>query len=265
MITTGSKFFFGLAGLAIVAAVVWGWGTDGGLLGAASLGLRGGAGELSGYTVLLFVAICALGLGVASSAFRDADPEAAAEVARLEAVPPATPPAGLSYWPVVAAFGAVVSAIGLVVGAALFVAGLFIVGIAIVEWMVLAWADRATGDPAVNQQIRNRLMYPFEVPLAGAIVVGGIVFSFSRVFLTLSKNGASAVAIVIAVGILVIGFLVSYRPKVSSNVLAGFLVIVALGVLAGGIVAAERGARHFEHHDSGEHSELAPHDEESEG
>jgi len=36
-------------------------------------------------------------------------------------------------------------------------------------------ADRATGDPVANRKIRNRFMYPFEVPIFGAI---GILYSY---------------------------------------------------------------------------------------
>ena len=28
------------------------------------------------------------------------------------------------------------------------------------------WSERATGDAEVNRQIRNRLMYPIEIPVA---------------------------------------------------------------------------------------------------
>lgn len=96
MVTTGSKFFFGLSVAALGAAAAYGWSTDGGFLGVLTLGLRGGVGDLSGYTVLLSLAGMASCLGIAASAFRDADPEAAAAVARLEAAPPVAPPAGVS-------------------------------------------------------------------------------------------------------------------------------------------------------------------------
>ena len=78
---------------------------------------------------------------------------------------------------------------------------------------MVAAAERATGDPEVNRQIRNRLMYPIEIPLAGA--VSGVVVmitAISRVFLALDKVSTAVVAVVIGAIILGIGFFVAYRP-----------------------------------------------------
>ena len=58
--------------------------------------------------------------------------------------------------------------IGLVTHAAIFVIGLILAGVVIFEWMISAWADRATGDAAANRALRNRIMYPVEIPVLGA-------------------------------------------------------------------------------------------------
>lgn len=248
MITTGSKLYFGAAAAALISAALYGWGTGGGLLGVLTGGLMGGAGDLAGLTVLLFLATAALTLGVATSAFRDADADAAAAVARLDAVPETTPAQGPSFWPVVGAFAATVTMIGLVISPVLFVAGLLLVGVAVIEWTISAWSERATGDPEVNRQIRNRLLYPFEVPIAGVAGIVLVVASLSRVLLALSKTGSAAVAIVIAVLILVGGFLVAYRPKISRDAVAAVLTIGAVAIVAAGIAAAAAGPRDFEQH-----------------
>ena len=105
--------------------------------------------------------------------------------------------------------------LGLVISPVLFVAGLVLAGIAAIEWLIQAWADRATGDPATNAQIRNRLMYPVEIPLAGAhrhrLVV---VAAFSRVLLALPKEGSNAIAIGVAALILAVGALVAHAGAV---------------------------------------------------
>ena len=44
-----------------------------------------------------------------------------------------------------------------------------VLGAVAIEWTMQAWSDRATGDPAVNREIRNRVMLPIEVPVAGAL------------------------------------------------------------------------------------------------
>ncbi|MEJ7585821.1 MAG: hypothetical protein WKF43_17445, partial [Acidimicrobiales bacterium] len=111
MVTTGSKYFFGLAAFAAAAAFVYGGATAGHevnmetLLGVVTLGYKGSVGDQFGYTVLMGLCFSALFLGLVTVAFRDADPEAAAQVVGAEAVPDAPVPQGASYWPVVAAFG----------------------------------------------------------------------------------------------------------------------------------------------------------------
>lgn len=265
MVTTASKFFFAAAFVALVAAYAYGIGTDGDFVGVLTLGLKGPVGEVAGYTVLQLVAAVLLGLGAASSILRDADPEVQAAAARLEALPPAVAPATTSYWPVLGAFGAVVAAIGLVASPVLFVVGLFGVGLVVLEWMVSAWSERATGDPAVNHQIRNRLMYPIEIPVAGALAIAVLVVSVSRMLLASSTEGASAIAIAVALVVLVAGFLIAYRPKLGKDAIAAVLAVFAVLVIVGGIVGAASGARDFEEHHGEPGAELAPAGNESEG
>jgi hypothetical protein len=185
------------------------------------------------------------------AAFRDADPEAQAAVVGTE-VPPATPPTSNSAWPVAGAFGVVLAAIGLVVGAPLFLAGVVIVGIVAVEWMVLAWADRATGDPDVNRALRNRVMFPIEIPAIAVIGIGLVVLGVSRVFIALPKTGATVVAIVVASLVLAVGTLLASRPRVSANLVAVLVVLGGLAVAVGGVVGAVAGPAELEHHDENE-------------
>jgi hypothetical protein len=261
MTTTASKFFLSAGAVALVAAFVYGWGTDGGLEGALLLGFKGGVGELAGYTVLLAAAGVMFAIGTATSILRDADPEAQAATARLEVAPPVNVPAGPSYIPVLAAFSAVLAAVGLVASPVVFVIGLLLALLCLLEWMVKAWSERATGDPELNQQIRNRLMHPIETPVFGALGILVLVVSFSRVFLTLDRNATSVVAILIGAAITAGAFVVAYRPKVSKDAIAVVLVIGALLAIGGGIVAAANGPREFEHH--GEEHEAGTTAEES--
>ena len=106
MVTIGSKLFFGLSAFFLLAALVYGFATGSQINGVLSAGLAGGIGEPLGYSLLLFLAGISLGLGVITSAFRDADPAAQAEVVGVDVVPEVTAPTHASAWPVVAAFGA---------------------------------------------------------------------------------------------------------------------------------------------------------------
>lgn len=265
MVTTASKLFFPAAMAALVASWVYGLGTDGELIGVVFMGFKGAVGEIAGYVILQSAAAVLLGFGIVSAILRDADPEAQAAAARLDSLPPVVAPTGISYWPALGALGAVVAAVGLVASPVLFVIGLLGVGIVMLEWMVSAWSERATGDPVINRRIRDRLMYPIEIPVGAALTVLVLVVSVSRVLLAVSKNGASALAIVVAALILFFGFLFAYRPRISKDAIAVLVVIAATAVIAGGIIAAASGPREFEEHHEEEGLELAPSVDGSEG
>lgn len=249
MFTTGSKWFFGLGLVSLVLAAAYGWTTGGNGLGPVTAGYKGGVGDHFGYTLLVSIGLAGLLLGLLAVATRDAAPSALAELAGTEVAPAVSPPAHLSYWPIVGAFGAGLVVLGLVISNVLFVAGFFVLLAVTVEWMVLAWSDRATGDPETNRLVRNRVMGPFEVPLAGFLVVAGTVAALSRVLLTSSELGAVWVATALGIGILAIGALIATRPHISSNVIAGLLALCAVGVVAAGVASAARGERVIEHHE----------------
>lgn len=247
MFTTGSKWFFGLGLVSLVLAAAYGWSTGGNGLGPVTGGYKGGVGDHLGYTILLSIAGAGLFLGLVAVATRDAAPSALAELAGTDEAPREVAPAHLAYWPVVAAFGVGLVVLGLVISNVMFVVGLFVLLGALVEWMVLAWSDRATGDPETNRLIRSRVMGPFEVPLAGFLMVGGTVIAFSRLLLTSSQMGAVAVATLLAVVVLAVGVLFATKPRLSPNVIAGVLALCAVGVVAAGVASAARGERIIEH------------------
>lgn len=253
MITTGSKFFYGLAALLALAAVVYGYASGGGGVGPISVGYKGGVGEHLGYGILLAAAASSLFAGFCITAFRDADPEPTAALLGVEAVPDATPAAS-SFWPIVGAFGVVLTVVGVVLNNVFFVAGLIALGAVAVEWTMQAWAERATGDPAVNREIRNRVMFPIEVPGAAILAIAVVVVGYSRVFLAVSKLGAVWIALAIAATIFFIGTILSLRPRIRTDLVAGVLVAAAVVTIGLGIFGAVAGEREF-HDLSEEHAE----------
>jgi hypothetical protein len=256
LFTTGSKWFFGLGTVSLVLAAVYGWTTGGNGLGPVTAGYKGGVGDHLGYGLLLSIAAVAIFLGLVAIATRDAAPSALAELMGEDTAPSVAPPAHRAYWPAVGAFGVALIALGLVISNVLFVVGFFVLLAVLVEWMVLAWSDRATGDPETNRQLRSRLMGPLEVPLAGIIIVAGAILAFSRLLLTSSELGAVAVATVLGVVILGIGWSIASKPRLSPNVVVGVLALCAVGVVVAGVASAARGERTIEHHEE-EHSEGA--------
>lgn len=258
MITRGSRFFFGVALVAYVGAIVYGLSTHGHVFGVFSFGYKEGVGEHLGYTVLMGLAVTAAALGFVVLAMRDADPEAEAQLLDLDHAPPAESINRTNFWPIVAAFSLGAVVVGLVVGSQLFVAGCIGIGIVIVEWGIRNWADRRTGDAEVNREIRNRIMLPIEIPVGALLCIGVMVALVSRVLLATTKEGSAGVAIVVAVLVLGVASLIAAKPRLSANLLAGLLLLGGIAVLASGITAAAIGTRDFEEHHTETEYEQPP-------
>ena len=241
MITPGSRFWFALAGLSALGAAVY---------------FLASGNDKYGSLVLAFAAVAALIPAVAGVALRDGTAPAGAPDG-------AGPAAGIAatrapaIWPALGALGAGVSVVGLASGGALLYVGFAVLAATLVEWMVQAWAERSSGDPRVNQALRNRIMYPIEFPALAALGAALVVLSFSRVLLAVSKTSSTVVAIVVASAILAAATLLSARPRLSSSLLTGVVVAGALALLGGGIVGAVAGEREFEAHGGGHEDEEA--------
>ncbi|MCB0986307.1 MAG: hypothetical protein H6519_04870 [Microthrixaceae bacterium] len=270
MTKSASKFLLSLAAFGFVAAVIYGGATSGhgfgmdSVIGPLTFGYKGHVGDHVGYAILMGLAATSLFLGIFLSTLRDADPEASAQILGLETVPEVPVPVRANYWPVVGAFSAGCLVLGMAVGSAMFVIGMVGLTIVTVEWAVRAWADRATGDPAVNQAIRDRLMRPVEIPGAALITVALLVLAVSRILLATPKIGSYIVFGLVPAVILGIGALVAMRPRLSQSAIAGILLVGGIVILGGGVVAAIAGEREHEgpHHEQTEPAQteegLAP-------
>lgn len=271
MLTRGSKVFFGLALAAYFGGIVYGVITNGvghggvievltgpgavdAVLGPLTFGYKGGVGDHIGYTLFMSAAVSSFGAAFACLAFRDGDPEALAELANADAVPPVAEPSDLSQWPIVAGFGAALTVLGLAVAPILFAIGCGVLVIAALEWMIKDWSERATGDPEVNRIIRNRMMHPIEIPVAGLTVIAAVVYAVSRILLTSSKTGAVWVAIVLTVVIFGVAVLIGTRPQLKRGAVVGAVLAGAVLMLALGIFGAVRGEREMEHHGEETHA-----------
>lgn len=257
MFTPGFRLFAGFAVAGFVAMFVYAVasGGDGTIdyfgfvdasawVGAISFGWKGGVGDHLGYFVLLFFVIAAGWLAGMLVAFRDADPEAVAEL-NGGVLPPAQGPSGPNYWPLIGGFGVAVAIIGLALGAVIFVIGLLLILAAMFEWMMSAWADRATGDPVANQELRDRIMKPVEVPVLSAIGIAVVILAMSRVFLTVSKEWAVWVAVIVSAIVFLVAVAMVAVDKINKNLVAGVLSVGAIALLAGGVVSASIGEREF--------------------
>ena len=231
MFTTGSKFFFGAAAIAAAAAVVY--------------GTSSGNPIFTGTIILAGLSIVAVFLGSVVSAFRDATRPA---MAGAEPMLPVNRAAPYSMWPVLVAFAAGVTALGIAVDNRAFllgVAGLLALGI---EWAVQGWSDGASGDASYNSWMCGRFMHALEFPVLGALGVGVVGFLFSRVMLTLTETGAVIVFIGLGIVILASATVLANSPAQARKLLPAFVVVGAAGLLAAGVVGIARG--------EADHSEL---------
>ncbi len=229
--TTGSKLFFGIAAAALAGLVVWGVGADWDPLGnVVFVGLAAIAGFLGGTII----------------AFRDAGATVAtgAPVEAASAGPAASP----IPWPLVAAFAVAVAALGLVTEPLLLIGGLVLLGISVIEWLVAAWADDLSSDPAYNRSVRNRIMYPIEVPVGAVLVAAGVIIGFSRLLLAMPKIGSTTVFGILGALVFFVGIIMSLRPRVSANVVSVLLVVGGIGILAAGVTGAAVGEREITPH-----------------
>jgi hypothetical protein len=269
MFTTAFRFFGALSAAALFAAFVCAIGSHGDqgwmnrITGPLTGGWKGGVGDHLAYTVLVSLAFAAAALAVLHIAFRDADPEAEAQVAHTDAVPLTRAPTGANFLPLVAAFAVGIVLIGLITEQVMVLAGIVVLVLVIGTWTLRTWAERATGDDEVNAQLYHRFIEPFRVPVLSIVVVGVVALGLSRVLLAVSKTGAVVVFTLVATFFLIGAVLLAARPAVTKNAITIILFVGALLVIGAGTVAAVIGERDIEHHgDEGEtHSEegsIAP-------
>ncbi len=265
MITRGSKFFYAAAVVGFAAAVVYGFlsgaaahsgvigvFTDGdvvnSIVGPLTFGWKGWVGDHVGYSVLMGFAAVMAGLGGFATAFRDGSPDV---LVVMEGGDPATAsnpavltPVGLSYWPLIGAFGVGIATVGLAVDTVLFWVGVVILAVVLVSWTVRAWAERATGDQTANRELRHELMDPLEVPVLAVLTLAVIVLCVSRLLLALPQSAAVYVIIGAAVVVFALAFVLAGRPELKRSLVVAVLLVGGLVVIGAGIAGGVAGEQH---------------------
>jgi hypothetical protein len=223
MITPGSKYFLGLTGLGLVSAVLYCFLVNPSDLGAYALfGLFISAALIAGFSMFT----------------RDGDVDTVAEA--VEANTEATAP---SFWPIVFALGGALTLLGVATNEIVFVLGLAVLVGGAVEWVIDDWAEKASADSEFNSFVRHRAIGAFDYPGIAAVVLGVIAFLFSRIMLTVSKDEASIIFIIVSALIFATGFLLSAKPALRGKSTA-IIAVVGVLVLAGaGITSALNGER----------------------
>ena len=267
MFTPGFKLFAGVATFGLFGSFIYGLSSsdvDGpdyfgfvdrdAIIGLISLGWRGAiggaeTGAQSGVIVLLFMFVTAGLLGGTVVAFRDADVESVAELGDTPSVMPlAQRPTTPSIWPAATAIGLGILLIGLVLDTkAFWIIGLVVLSAVAIEWALSAWADRSTGDDRTNSILRDRMAASFEIPLAGVAIGAAVALSISRIFIWATGLGAVLIAVIASLIIAAIAIMAVLMPNLGRKTMNGIVGLVAVVVIALGILtsfAEPRGGSH---------------------
>jgi hypothetical protein len=223
MFTPGSKYFLGLTGLGLVSAVLYCFLVNPSDLGAYALfGLFISAALIAGFTIFT----------------RDGDTDTVAEA--VEANTEATAP---SFWPIIFALGGALTLLGIATNEIVFVLGLSVLIGGAVEWTIDDWAEKASADSEFNSFVRHRAIGALDYPGIAAVVLGVVAFLFSRIMLTVSKDQASIIFIIVSALIFVVGFLLASKPALRGKSTAIIAVVGVLVLAVAGITSALNGER----------------------
>ena len=232
MFTTGSKLLIGGSVLAVVTAIAYGIAQN----------------EAIGIVGLISIAIALGGIAAFNVWARDSNLSAMDATALVTSEASDDPP-GSSIWPMVFAVGGVIVVLGLVSQQTVFTIGVVVLLAAGAQWMVQAWSEDAHGDVEVRAAVRDRIAHPLEMPLMGAVAIGIIAFSMSRVMLWLSKTNTVIAFVVLAAIVASIAFFFAFRPSVKRGAIGGALGVGAVLVVASGVAAGVDGERDIHEHE----------------
>lgn len=259
VLTYGFRLFFGFAVFAFFGSFVFAIGSsidtsDQGLvdnvLGPLTAGWKGGIGSHLGYVVLLGTSAVAGFIAAMLIAFRDADPDAQAQIVHTEQVPLTRAPSGASYAPIVGGMVAVGAIVGLVGEPRVFQASLIAALMIAFVWTVRAWAERATGDDETNRELYHRIIDPLRVPVIGILVIGFVVLGLSRALLAVDKVSSIVIFGGAATLFFIAAALLSARPKIPRGAITVLLLVGGVAILGAAIAGLIAGERDFEHHGS---------------
>ena len=254
MITTSSKLFYGLGAVSIAGSIVWIIAHDGGALGAVAL---------------VFIAIALIFLGGIASYVRDGH-VLSTDTEQHDAAPAAQRGPGHSWFPLGTALALGMLVVGLVTSPGIFKVGVALLLAMLGEWLIQNWSDRASSDPSYNERVRGWVVHPLEIPVGGALLLGAIVLSFSRIFLALSVEAGPIVFAILGALVLFFGSMLSIRRGTSTRVVGAVCGVALLALSVVGVALALNGERegltiaaeedHFAHRACGEEAEESDED-----
>ena len=96
--------------------------------------------------------------------------------------------------------------------------------------------------PERHGHARQSLVLPLVLPIAIMLIIGLVLFGFSRVLLAVSAGAATLVALVVAASIMTVATIVASRSRLSNASLFSMVgVIAGIAMLAGGVAIVAMG------------------------
>jgi plastocyanin/uncharacterized membrane protein (DUF485 family) len=94
-----------------------------------------------------------------------------------------------------------------------------------------------------HPRARQSLLLPIAIPLVSLVVIGLVLFGFSRVLLSISAHAATFVALIVAVSIMVVAIVVASRQRLSNGSLFSMVIAIAgIAMVAGGLAIVTIGS-----------------------
>jgi hypothetical protein len=116
--------------------------------------------------------------------------------------------------------------------------------------MVQSWSERASGDASYNETVRRRILHPLELPVLGAVGLGVIIFSFSRIMLHLPAAAGAIAFGAVASLVLLFGALLATKRNVGRSLVVSICTVGAIGIIGAGVSSAIAGGREIVKHET---------------
>lgn len=202
--------------------------------------------DRAGFTLLVAGGLASVAIGVASFIFTRKEPlplpDAPSEVPTVDT----TDVARASLFPMIGAVGAAVLGVGAALGAGLVAIGIVIGAVAAFGWLGQAWSEHPRWTAEQSDRLWDRYIAPIGLPATVLVCVILLGIAISRLLLSLSKDFAPVIAIVIAAAILGAGYLLATMENVGRRALAALAVLTGALVIGAGVAGAVKGERPHE-------------------
>lgn len=226
-----------------------------------SLG-EGRGSDHFGATLLIMASIGATAFAVATS-FRSVTDHEVERPTALDAPPVSMhavagpgPTVGASTFPLVAALGLVLVGVAAASGAVAFYLAVALLFVGACGWLGQAFTEHPLATARMGDRVSRRTTSPFTYPVMAVLLGAVVAVSVSRLYLTLTEEGAIIVSGLVATVLFVGCLVLANGGNAGRRLTAGLAGIALVSVVGAGAASAARGERLIEHHEGGEITEV---------